>query len=398
MPSVAQRTCSDLKTAWPEVFLLWFAGISSAMQFAKFSVSYNDLLSYYQMGPALTGASISVVGIIGLIFGAIAGIMVARLGYRRVLIGSLLFGALLSLVQSFLPPFEIILVTRVLEGFSQLGVVVAAPTMISRLSAMKHRSITMGIWGTFFGVAFAIAGSAGQVILHQYDLGGLYLSHGVFIGLMALLVWRFIKNDESLYSTPQATDHESYLRKLARIYQTPRTFLPALVFLFYTCTLVSLLTYIPNFIQSDSLRTTMQVVLPLMSTAGTFAAGALAQYVMRPQYVAGMAYVSLALAAVWVPQSVNHDLLFSANVAVMILMLGMVPGAALSMVPRLARNSDEQANGYGLIAQLGNLGGAIGPPSFAAIIASYQATGMVGLVLCFCLCGISFAWLAVRAE
>ncbi|MBM6551883.1 MFS transporter [Marinomonas ostreistagni] len=385
-------------TAWPAVFLLWFAGISAAMQFAKFSVSYNDLLEHYQMGPALTGASLSVVGIVGLILGATAGIMAGRIGYRRVLIGSLLFGALLSFIQALLPPFEIILLTRVLEGFSQLGVVVAAPTMIARLSAPHHRSITMGIWGTFFGVAFAIAGSAGKFILTHYALSGLYLSHALYIVLMAVLVWRLIDNDEGLYNSPQANDSESYFRKLARIYQTPRTFLPALVFLFYTCTLVSLLTYIPNFIQSDTLRLTMQVVLPLMSTVGTFSAGALAQYVMRPQYVAWTAYIALALGALAVPYTLDYDHVFSINAAFMIFFLGMIPGAALSMVPRLARNSDEQANGYGLIAQLGNLGGAIGPPSFAALISAYGATGMISMIWVICAFGAVFAWMAARTE
>lgn len=385
-------------TAWLAVLLLWFAGISSAMQFAKFSVSYNDLLEYYQMGPALTGASISVVGIVGLIFGATAGIMVARLGYRRVLISALIFGALLSAIQAMLPSFEVILITRLLEGFSQLGVVVAAPTMIAKLSAPQHRSITMGIWGTFFGVAFAIAGSAGKYVLSQYQLSGLYVSHAILIGGMALVIWRTIENNESLYNSPQATDNESYLRKLGRIYQTPRTFLPALVFLFYTCTLVSLLTYIPNFIQSNTLRTTMQVVLPLMSTAGTFSAGALSQYVMRPQYVAWMAYVTLALGAMLVPYTLGYDHIFSINAAFMILILGMIPGAALSMVPRLARNSDEQANGYGLIAQLGNLGGAIGPPSFAALISTFGASGMVSMIWVICGFGALFAWLAARTE
>ena len=147
------------KTQWLEVALLWVAGVSAAMQFAKFSVSFDALLAHYQQGATLTGMSLSVVGIAGLIFGVSAGMIASRFGYLRVLVGALLLGGVLSFIQSTLPPFNVLLLTRLLEGFSQLGVVVAAPTLIAKLSAPKHKSLTMGIWGTFFGVAFAVCGS-----------------------------------------------------------------------------------------------------------------------------------------------------------------------------------------------------------------------------------------------
>ncbi|RDL42614.1 MFS transporter [Marinomonas piezotolerans] len=388
------------QTHWLEVLILWLAGVSAAMQFAKFSISYNGLLDFYQAGPTLTGAAISLVGVVGLIFGVTAGMLAGRIGYRKVLIGALVLGAALSFTQSLLPSFELILITRLLEGFSQLGVVVAAPTMIAKLSAPQHRSITMGLWGTFFGVAFAISGFAGKSILNQYNLSGLYLAHGLFIASMAVILLLLLKNDESRYGDTPEKDGVGYFKKLGQIYSTPRTVLPGIVFLFYTCTLVSLLTYIPNFIASESLRTSMQVILPLMSTAGTFIAGALSQYLMRPQRVAQLAYLGLAAGALLLSQFKESSLLFTIIVSQMVLCAGLIPGAALSMIPKLARNSQEQANGYGLLAQMGNLGATIGPPSFATVIALFGIYGLVGLVLVICTLGSIAALVAnhVKAQ
>lgn len=386
------------RTAWLEVFFLWFAGISAAMQFAKFSVSYNELLAYYQSGPTWTGASISVVGTIGLIFGVTAGLVAGKIGYRKVLIGALLLGASLSFIQSLLPSFEIIMATRVLEGFSQLGVVVAAPTMIAKLSAPQHRSITMGLWGTFFGVAFAITGLVGKTLIANFELSGLYLAHALFIGTMAIVLQMLLAGGDSRYVVEHRPSSDSYFTKLGKIYRTPRTLLPGLVFVFYTSTLVSLLTYIPNFIEQDSMRTTMQVVLPLLSTSGTFIAGTLSQYLLRPQQVAQLAYAGLACGAILLTQGIDSQILFCFVIGQMVLFAGLIPGAALSMIPRLARNSDEQANGYGLIAQLGNLGATVGPPSFATLITLFGIYGLAGLVLFVCFMGSIFSYLAARLE
>lgn len=398
MANAAVTPNEPSQTAWLEVFLLWFAGISAAMQFAKFSVSYNELLAYYQAGPTWTGAAISVVGIIGLIFGVTAGLIAGKIGYRKVLLGALFLGATLSFIQSTLPSFEIVMATRVLEGFSQLGVVVAAPTMIARLSAPHHRSITMGIWGTFFGVAFALAGLFGQPLIEAFALNGLYLAHGLFISAMIIALLLLLENDESRFSDAPLPSQASYFQKLGKVYRTPQTLLPGLIFVFYTSTLVSLLTYIPNFIESTHLRTTMQVVLPLLSTAGTFLAGTLSQYLMRPQRVAQIAYAGLALGALMLAQDISSEVLFSIIVGEMVLCAGLIPGAALAMVPRLARNTEEQANGYGLIAQMGNLGATIGPPSYAAMITAFGLYGLIGEVLFVCLMGGLFALLAARLE
>ncbi|ADZ92698.1 CynX/NimT family MFS transporter [Marinomonas mediterranea] len=375
---------STQSTSWLAVILLWVAGIAAAMQFAKFSISYNQVLNHYQIEPALAGASLSIVGVVGLIFGVTAGIIANKVGYFRVLIGALFVGAIMSFLQSLLPSFEWILLSRLLEGFSQLGVVVAAPTIIALLSAPHHKSLTMGLWGTFFGVAFAISGWAGNEILANYDLSGLYFSHALFILFIALVLLFVLDKNESRYRSELPSSGESYVSKLMSIYRNPRTLLPCVVFLFYTCTLVSLLTYLPNFIEDANLTATLQIVLPLVSTTGTFLAGAISQYWLPPQRVAVIAYIGLGVGALLLMLNPVSELHLCAIFGLMIFSAGLIPGAALSLIPRLARNSYEQGNGYGLIAQLGNLGATVGPPLYAAVIAFSGIDGLAIVALIAC--------------
>ena len=396
--STVNASMPEPKTQWLNVILLWVAGISAAMQFAKFSVSFDGLLEHYQMGATSTGAALSAVGIAGLVFGVSAGMIASRVGYLKVLVGALLLGGGLSLLQSTLPSFQLLFVTRMLEGFSQLGVVVAAPTLIAKLSAPQHKSLTMGIWGTFFGVAFALCGWAGKNILDQYGLQTLFLSHGVFISTIGLVLFFKLRNNPVLDLVPVTGRQDGFLKQMIKIYRNPRALLPSCVFLFYTCTLVSVLTYIPGLIGDSTLQKLMLVVLPLISTGGTFLAGAIAQYLMRPQRVALMAYCGVASCAVVLSVVSGSPELFCVVVGVMVLFLGMVPGSALAMIPTLARNPSEQAQGYGLLAQFGNLGATMGPPTFATAIAVYGLAGLVVLVLCVCSFGVLFSLLAGRIK
>ncbi|MBR7888785.1 MFS transporter [Marinomonas sp. A79] len=396
--SPAFSTAVAPRTQWLEVILLWIAGISAAMQFAKFSVSFDALLSHYEMGATSTGAALSAVGLAGLIFGVSAGMIASRIGYLKVLVGALLLGGVLSLIQSTLPPFNLLFITRMLEGFSQLGVVVAAPTLIAKLSAPQHRSLTMGLWGTFFGVAFAVSGWIGKGLLDNLGLQSVFFGHGLLIMTMGVVLFFILKNNAVLDLVPITGVQEGFFKQMLQVYRNPRSLLPSCVFLFYTCTLVSVLTYVPGLVGDSSLQKWMLIVLPLVSTCGTFLAGAIAQYAMKPQRLAVLAYSGIALSVLVL--AVMRDLapVFFIAVAAMVLFLGMVSGSSLAMIPTLARSPSEQAQSYGLLAQFGNLGGTIGPPAFATVITLYGLSGLVGLVLCVCVCGLFFSFLSGRVK
>ena len=136
-------------TSWGLVLTLWGAGLGGAAQYGKFSVIFDQLPLVYPEAGAALGFVVSIVGLVGIFFGIVAGLLVARIRYRRALLWALWVGAAISLFQALLPPLPLMLLSRTVEGFSHLAIVVAAPTLIAQLCAAKDRGLPLTLWGTF---------------------------------------------------------------------------------------------------------------------------------------------------------------------------------------------------------------------------------------------------------
>lgn len=390
----------DLKqsTSWLDIVICWSAGIFAAMQFAKYSISYDSLLVFYQKDGAEIGALLSVIGLVGIFFGVVAGVLSGSVGYRKVLISSLIIGGALSLFQSFLPNYPLLFISRIIEGISHLGIIVTAPILMLRSANERHHSLVMGIWGTFFGVAFALSGWLGSYVLNSYGLSALYLCHGA-VALPILCYFLFVYKNESIHeAAPSSINLKSLLRETIRVYLNPRTCLPGVVFLFHTCMFVALLTFIPRMSQDQTIREMLFISLPLCSIAGTFLSGILSQYYLRPSYLVLFAYCGVAVATLMTVVSANMPYYFMFSALLLLLLSGVVQGGAFTLIPALSKNVTEQAMGNGSIAQLGNLGATIGSPIFAFTI---ETTGNIGIfyaVLILCILGCSAAFVAKKVS
>lgn len=393
---VAIKSIELEKTQWIDVFILWIVGVFAAMQFAKFSVSYDLLLTAYDVGASSIGALLSVVGFIGLLFGVVAGVLSGYLGYQKVLIGSLVIGGGLSFIQSVLPSYSVLLITRIIEGISHLGIVVAAPTLMLRSAAKQHYSLVMGLWGTFFGVAFAIVGWLGSKIVLTYGISGVFLAHAFLSVPLALY---FLLPARKTLNTPPNINKltfASLFTQTIQVYLNPRTFLPGLVFLFHTTMFVALLTFVPRLSSDDTTKSLLLILLPLCSIAGTFLSGALSQYCLRPQNLVFLAYVGVALITYFVTQFEDSPQYFLLTALLLLLVSGIVQGTAFALIPALSTTESEQAMGNGAIAQLGNLGATVGPPIFAYAIDLNGSQGLFFVLTGLCVAGCLVAFISRR--
>lgn len=376
-------------THWLRVGLLWLCGILAAMQFAKIAVAFVELQGHYAASAASMGWVLSTVGMVGLLLGVTMGLLAPRLGYRRLLAGGLVQGALLALAQSFLLPLPWFWASRVLEGASHLAVVVAAPTLMAASAAPQHRAIAMGLWSTFVGVAFAITGAVGQPFIAGFGLAALFQAHALGLAAAALAVVLLLPADVPRARTSgagtawrQLPQHlKALLRQHMHIYTRWTTALPGLCFLGYTCMAVALLTFLPQ--QGGTDRSWLATTLPLMGVAGTFCAGWVAQYWLSPLQLARWAFVSVGVcglawgAGQWLGAG-------SAPVALALMFVaGLAGGSSFALIPFLNEEPAQQARANGAVAQMGNLGSTLGPPGFALAI---SGLGSQGLALCVLLC------------
>jgi AAHS family 3-hydroxyphenylpropionic acid transporter len=385
------------RTDWGRIGLLWLCGMGAGLQFAKASIGFDALAAYYQASPTLAGWLLSSVGAVGVVFGATAGLIVGRAGRRRSLVAALFGACLLSLIQATLPSVGALMTTRILEGATHLAIIVAAPVCLPDLTAPRHRAIVMALWGTFFNVAFLMAGAVGPALLAGFGLKGLFAAHAAYMGIFGVAAFVFApaERTNAIGADPTRLSADSIFGQHVEVYSDPRTAVPALCFLCYTGMFLALQTFTPALATVDD-RPWLVVGMPFVSIVTTLAAGAIAQYWLSPFRLAAFAFLAVIAASLALHVAFVAD---SGVLPVGLLRMALVsllPGAIYPMIPLLCASPAVQARAYGAIAQLGNVGSVLGPPLFAASFAALGAIGLAVAPIALSACGFALASFAAR--
>ncbi|SNS16064.1 Predicted arabinose efflux permease, MFS family [[Luteovulum] sphaeroides subsp. megalophilum] len=378
-----------------QVFVLWFAGLGAAAQFSKVGVIFEPISAAYAGAAEVTlGLIVSVVGFAGLIFGTTAGLFVARLGYRRVLVTALLAGAGLSLIEALLPPLGLMLGLRAVEGLAHLAIVVSAPVLIAQFAPPARQGFAMTLWASFFAVSFAFTAWIGRPLVAAWGIPPLFLIHAAYMAACALLVRTLLPADARSPRLPGV--QPSLLRQHGQIYASARVAAPAIGFFCYTLVYVALLTLLPPETPHPAF---LASAMPLASIAVSLTLGVWmlgrVPAVKVVQGGFGLAIVStLALWAGW-----GQGLAMEAAALSLAAALGLVQGASFAAIPQLNPAPEDRARAAGAVAQLGNLGTTSGTPLLAALIAAQGARGLIFFVLLPSLAGILLhQWLSARRR
>ncbi len=360
------------------VLLLWAAGLGAAAQFAKAGVLFDPLAALYG-GSGRAAVLVSVVGLAGLVLGVVAGIVVARIGLRRVLLAALVLGAALSAAEALLPPFPVLIGLRIAEGLSHLAIVVTAPVLIAEAAALRWRGLAMTLWATFFGLTFAVLALVGPPFAAAHGVGGLFLAHAAYLLGMAALLAAVLPRDAPVRGP--ALSAGRVLRDHAAIYRSAVVAAPATGFLFYTLQYVALLTLLPPL--TGAHRAFVAAAFPLVSIGVSLSLGV---WLLRRLGAVRVAQGGFALAAAGA-----IGLGFHGSVAPMLLAagLGLVQGASFAAIPELNAAPAERAMAAGAVAQLGNLGTTLGTPVLAALAGPAGLGGVAGFVVVLSLAGIA---------
>ncbi|MCX7888982.1 MAG: MFS transporter [Rhodobacteraceae bacterium] len=377
------------------ILAVWIAGLGAAAQFGKMSVIYDLLAPAYPgHGPAAFGLAVSIVGLVGLVLGTTAGLLVTRAGQRRTLLAALAAGAALSALQATMPAFPVLILTRLLEGLSHLAIVVAGPTLIAALAPPAQRPLAMTLWSSFFGVTYAVLALAAPPLVALGGARAVLLAHAGFMAGAAVLLALLLPADAP--SAPRAGGGGLLARHLA-IYASPRMAAPAMGFFCYTFLYVAVLTLLPPEVP-PSHRLAAATGMPLVSIAVSLTLGVRLQArigavgAVQAGYLAAIpAFLALALfwgsgagmlaAGLWLSGA-----------------LGVVQGASFSAIPELNATAEDRAGAAGAIAQLGNLGTTTGTPLLAVVLSAAGAPGLAAAAVLACLCGVALHALQARRR
>jgi len=363
------------------VLLLWAAGLGAAAQFGKISILYETLRSSYGgNGEVALGLVVSIVGMVGLIFGTTAGLLVARIGPRRAIVAALAAGAAMSALQSLLPAYPLMLASRIVEGTSHLAIVVVGPTMIATLAPEARRPLAMTLWSSFFGVTYAILALLGPYT----GPTSLFLGHAAYMAALAVVLALTLPPDPRGQALPMG----NLIAQHARIYASPRLAAPAMGFCCYTFLYVAVLTLLPPETPLTH-RALIAAGMPLVSIAVSLTLGvwllghmSAVRLVQAGYAVAIPGFLLLSLSWGQGAGMVAGGFLLSAA-------LGIVQGASFAAIPELNASAEDRARAAGAVAQLGNLGTTTGTPVLAALLAAGGPAGLTSAAVLLCAIGIA---------
>jgi len=381
------------RTDWLRVLLLWGAGLGAAAQYGKVSVIFDQLPGLYPAAGAMLGWAVSLVGAVGIVFGLVAGVAVARITPRRALVWALWLGAAVSLAQALAPPFWLFLALRLVEGASHLAIVVAAPTLIAGLSADRDRGLTLTLWGTFFGVAFAVLSWAGLPLVAQQGVPALFLAHGLFMAAAALAVMSLLPRDVPTGPRPATQGLRVLAARHLEIYRAPDLSATAVGWLFYTFCFVALLTLLPPWLAPGQ-RAALIGAMPLVSIATTMTLGVWMLRRMSAVAVIQVGFLfsaACALALLALPGAPLLCLLFAAA-------LGLVQGASFAAVAELNPTPQARLLANGAMAQTGNIGNTLGTPLVFSLTASFGHAGLMAPLAAMLLAGAAAHWILARRR
>ncbi len=366
---------TETRTPILRVVLLFVAGLCAAGQFAKISILFPELRLIYPEAGAELGFLVSLLSLIGIALGLVAGLVVASVGFKRMLVASLFVGALISAYQASLPPLPLMLLSRAIEGLTQVGIVVAAPTLITLISARRHHPLVMALWSTIFGVTFALFATLGLPFATAFGPPALFLAHAAVLTLVGLALI-FALPRETRPEVPSARlTPSTIIRRHAEVYASPFMLAPAAGFVFYTLTFVSLMTLLPDYIDPDW-RVFTIAAMPLASIAASLTSGAtlLRRFSAVSVAISGFAIgASMALALIALPGN-------PALCIILFMALGLVQGASFAAIPELNAGAEEQALANGALAQTGNIGNTLGTPVLLALGSAGGFPALIGLV------------------
>lgn len=392
----AMAPVSSPTTQWPAIANVVLAGIAVALHVGKATIALPELQR--EFGRSLESLSwiISAFPFIGVFGGIAAGQLVRRWGDRRLLSLGLVIVSLASFAGATQHDFTGLIVTRVIEGIGFVIVVVAAPTVLTRVVAPQQRNLVFSIWSTFMPAGMAISLFFGP---HFAGWQQSWIAGGT-LTLLAALLLPFTTPRSVLTRTTATTLKLS--QALLSIISARQPLLLALIFTTYNLQFFAVMAFLPIFLMQRIGLTLVaaggvSAAVIAVNILGNLFAGVLLSRGLRARTLLaitstlmGLAGASVFLSATPNSMLVPLCLLFSG-------IGGMLPATILAATPAAAPEATLIPLSLGLVMQGIYLGQVIGPIVLSTLVAYAGWTAPSVLVLAAAVLGSTLA-LALVAK
>lgn len=376
------------------ILAYYLAGVLAAAQFSKVAVLAPAIQAELGVSLPLLATIVAMIEVSGAVFGAWAGRFAAQWDLDSLLIRALLCLTASGAAAATATSGWVLLAWRLLESAGYLGIVVAAPTLIARMSPPSRRVTTMTLWSTFVPVGLALGALLHSAWLQHYTWREVLVLSAACPGALALLL---IVGRTGI--TPSTSTSPAAPTRIAGA--SPAAWCLALAFGGFTFFEMGLLALLPTLLSAH-----LGVPAPTAgawtgwTTLATVVGSAGAGWLMARALgrTTTLAVASLLLPVACLATLVSRPEAGSAEVVGLLLAINVLGGAfasvAFASLPVVARTAQRLPASYGALAQLGAAGSLLGPPALALAV---QLWGWAGSVIAGLLASAFSAAMVVRA-
>jgi DHA1 family inner membrane transport protein len=379
---------------WPIVLLFVGAGVVAAFQVGKVPMALAEIQR--ELGLGLSGASwlMSAFAIVGAVAGAPVGLVVDRLGARRVAVASMVVLAAGAAMGAVVTAPAAVLATRVVEGLGFVGVTVAAPALVAAAAPAQMRERAMALWATFMPVGMTVVMLAAP-LLGEIGWRGFWLVNAALLAAYAgLLAWGTHGVRPS-----HAGPSPAILRDVAAAAGAFGPWILGGLFAAFSAAFFAAFSFLPTYL-AERLQVAADTAAMLCalavagSAAGNLLCGRLLVRGARPAHLLFASFGVMAACGVAMFQPAAADAGIVPAAIVFSLAGGAVPVVILDSVRRFAPRDDligatvgfaMQGNSVGLIvgpAAAGGLAAAFGWQAIGPLVIAF-VTAACALVVCF---------------
>jgi predicted MFS family arabinose efflux permease len=178
---------------WSVLVFVLLAGLAGTVNLYKVPPIMPLLISAFQIGRGTAGLLMSVFAVAGIALAIPAGLILDRLRGRTTGTIAVCFIALGSGLGALSTHFELMLISRLLEGIGLTLMAVVAPMVIAYRFGIRKRSMALGILNIWFPLASTIALLSVPFLATQWGWQTVWWFGTLYAVIAGILYFLFLK-------------------------------------------------------------------------------------------------------------------------------------------------------------------------------------------------------------
>ena len=376
------------ETNWTRVWVAFLAGCIGAFQIGKTFASLTLIIEELGLNLIQAGLILSLFSLIAAFAGAGFGLLSDRIGHLRTALTGLSVSAGGAFLGATAAGVEVLLVSRLIEGFGFILAIVALPSLISGSASDRNRPLAMGLWGAFMPAGIGASMVLTPVLLEWHGWRGLWNDIGLVI-----LLWGLV-----LYITFRRADNKTGIRlSTSEFIASVMRLGPLLVvagFVCYSSLYQSLTAFLPTILATEygvtlARSAHLGALVVVANVVGNLSAGWLIGRGFIPWKLLTLSFLAMGICATLVFSGFSEPLVKTFAGILFSAFGGIFPGTAFVLAARYSVKPSHMALMAGFMLQGAGIGQTIGPLMVSSVVefsgnwdfANLVVVGMAGIGL-----------------